>query len=263
MAGPARADEAVSAEPIEAVEIELLSYNTWGVPFPFSRGRRRARLEGTSTFLEQHGADIVGLQELFGRSRELLDPGGQQLIATDEPETGLALLSAFPTTLEREVVFAPERERDVLTRKGFLHASVTLPGAVPLQVFVTHLEAGLARERRERAARRLLEAVEATEGPAVILGDFNLSDAESDRKAAASFLEAGWKDLGEGTGPTHRFLDHRYDRIYLRDGDTWCISPLAQAVLGPGDGASKGLSDHWPVWARVSVEPCDTQAQAD
>jgi endonuclease/exonuclease/phosphatase family metal-dependent hydrolase len=242
--------------PVPPLEIEVISFNTWGLPFPFSRGRRRGRLAETSGFLAQHQADIVGLQELFGRSRAYLEPGDYGVLAGEDLQTGLAVMSGWPVELRQQALFAPERQRDILTRKGFMHATVTLPNGVDLQVFVTHFDAGLAYERRQRAAVQLLEAVDQAGGPTIVLGDFNLSDDTRDTSTEARFAEAGWRDAGSEGGPTHRLFDERFDRIYLRDGDTWCVSTQDYAVLDEDHGADKGWSDHRPVWARVNVAGC-------
>ncbi len=256
VAGSARAEPPASVAQ-EAVEIEVISYNTWGLPFPFSPGSRRGRLRGASGFLAHQRADIVGLQELFGRSRSLLEPGDYRVATSEEIETGLAVLSTLPMEAEDPEVFSPERQHDILTRKGFVHATVTLPNGVDLQVFVTHLDAGPAYERRLRAAHRLLEAVAAVEGPAIVLGDFNLGDDPRDRSIEASFAEAGWRDAGADGGATHRLFDERFDRIYLKHGDTWCVSALDYAVLSEDQGVDRGWSDHRPVWARVGVAGCE------
>lgn len=259
VAGPASAvpPAAALAEP---VELEVISYNTWGLPFPFSPGSRRGRIGGASGWLTQHQAEIVGLQELFGRSRGFMEPGDYGAASSDGVKTGLAVLSTLPMEAEEPVLFTPERQRDILTRKGFVHVTVTLPNGVSLQVFVTHLEAGRAFEGRQQAARSLLEAVEGVEGPTIVLGDFNLSDDARDTSIEASFAEAGWQDAGAGGGPTHRLFDDRFDRIYLKHGDTWCVSALDYAVLGEDQGVDKGWSDHRPVWARVGVASCEASA---
>jgi endonuclease/exonuclease/phosphatase family metal-dependent hydrolase len=251
--GEGLSDSAGAPEP---VTIDVLSFNTWGVPFPFSRGGRRGRLGGASAFLSARPADIVGLQELHGRSRDLLDHGPYAEVDEGDLQTGLALLSTLPMERRDAALFAPERPRDILTRKGYLHAVAALPNGVELQVFATHLEAGLAYERRQRAAQRLMDAVASTEGPAVVLGDFNLSGAERDLAVEQGFTQAGWRDVGADSGPTHRLLDQRLDRVYLRDGQDWCISPQTFQVLGDEHGAQRSWSDHHPVRARLMVEPC-------
>ncbi len=239
------------------VELEVISYNTWGVPFPFSRGARRGRLSGASGWLAQHRAEVVGLQEVFGRSRSFLEPGdGTTLLADDQVETGLAVLSTLPIQPRGQELFAPERRGDVMTRKGFVHAAVTLDNGVELEVFVTHMEAGLAYERRQRAARRLLAAVDAADGPVVVLGDFNLSEDPRDLDIERRFAEAGWRDAGADGGPTHRIFDERFDRIYLKHGETWCVSASEYAVLGDAHGVDAAWSDHRPVWARLEIERC-------
>jgi endonuclease/exonuclease/phosphatase family metal-dependent hydrolase len=249
-----------AAPPVDPVEIEVISYNTWAVPFPFSPGGRRDRLAGASAWMAQHDAEIVGLQELFGRSRGYLDPGaGTTLLADSDVETGLALLSALPVQERSRELFAPERQVDILTRKGFIHATVTLDNGVELAVFVTHLEAGLAFERRQRAARRLLQAVAAAEGPAVVLGDFNLSEDQRDRDIEQRFAQAGWRDAGAEGDPTHRLFDERFDRIYLVNGPSWCTTATDFAVLGEAQGVDERWSDHRPVWARLRIERCEPE----
>jgi endonuclease/exonuclease/phosphatase family metal-dependent hydrolase len=245
------------APPEPGVTVEVMSFNTWGLPFPFSPGARRSRLAEASAFFGEQHADIVGLQELLGRSRSLIDHGPYTALTGGALETGLALLSTLPLEHRQERLFAPERRWDPLTHKGYLHGQTTLSNGVQLQVFVTHLEAGLAFERRQRAARRLAEAVEVSEGPAVVMGDFNLGGAARDRAIEQEFSQLGWVDAGHGAGPTHRLLDQRLDRIYLKDGADWCLSSRDFTVLGPAQGADERWSDHRPVRATLMVEPCD------
>ncbi len=253
---PLAARAAPPEAPAEAgLELAVVTVNTWGIPFPFSPGHRRARLDRLGRLLDAVGADVVGFQELWGRARRVV-PEGWRVLPDDDRRTGLGLMSRYPARVDAVVRYEPERRHDAYTRKGYLAATVDLAPAGPeLRVFVTHLQAWGATERRAAEVDQLLAAVAAADGPALVLGDFNLSEEPADRATADRLAEAGLRDVAPEGEPTH-ISGHRFDRIFLRDGGGWCLEAEDVEVLDPHRFHLRRLSDHDAVRARLRLAPC-------
>ena len=163
----------------QAVEISVLIYNVWGLPWPVASNRRdpikkigeilgEMRMAGTEP-------DIVLLQEAFTmKSQPILELGGYpnivggpargdasvKLSKEEAPEfvkgrsiwkgeklgkwlnSGVAILSNFPIE-ERDAL--PFRRRacagfDCMANKGMLVAAIHVPGVPePIEIFTTHM----------------------------------------------------------------------------------------------------------------------------
>ena len=244
-----------------SVELDVLTLNVWGLPWPLSR-QRGARFQRILDHLDQGLHHLVGLQELWGGTHRMLDRLGLAR-AQSSQDSGLALGGDLapedrPGTRHFRRGGGPDR----LKAKGVLDASVQVPGLGALRVLVTHLQAG-ARHGGVRAHQvdELLDMAEAHRGPTLLLGDFNLhAEHAEDERSHQRLRAAGFVDAAEATGteaPT--FESHnpfvrghrreRFDRVYLRGGHGVQLCATHTAVVDEGPA----FSDHHPLRAHIAL----------
>lgn len=227
--------------------LELLTFNTWGLPFPIAqpRGERFPRIR---RMLSQLAPDVAGLQEVWNGARRLLPLDGL-LYPRSTHDTGLAVLSNHPVSSTRNLQYGSASGFDRFKGKGAMQATIEHPQLGPVKVVVTHLQAGrgaAARQARASQVDELLAFVADAPIPTVLMGDFNLYDElDSDARAHLRLGQAGFVDAAERLGveePTHGREQARLDRVYLRG-----LAPVEAEVL-----PAAGLSDHHPLRVRVS-----------
>ncbi len=228
--------------------VELLTFNTWGLPAPVAASRSK-RFPGIQRFLEDGVDDIVGLQEVWRGARRMLRLD-RLLYPRMQGDSGLALRSAHPVRGRRSLRYQQASGFDRFKDKGAMLATVEHGSAGPLQVVVTHMQAGRSdRAVSARAAQvdELLALAAPLPDPVVLMGDFNLyADLDLDRASHQRLQQAGFVDVAAAVGATestHASADERLDRVYARGA-----APLSATVLD-----SRGLSDHRPVRARIGV----------
>jgi endonuclease/exonuclease/phosphatase family metal-dependent hydrolase len=243
--------------------VTILTFNTWGLPEPIAHDRA-GRFPAIAEYLEHEAPDLAGLQEVWHGSLSLLH-GLDGLFAPErtQGDSGLALWTHHDVSAFAVTPFAASRGLDAWKSKGILEATVDLPDEGPVEVFVTHLQAGPGpRNATVRAAQidELLAAVARTSGAAVVMGDFNLYDGDAtDAASLGRLVAAGLVDAATATGceaPSYTTSSDRFDRVYLRGGD---LLPDAVEVVAydddPATEAPPPLSDHFPVRVRLHLEP--------
>lgn len=244
-------------------ELDLLTVNLWGLPWPFARERlqRKRRL---AAHLAERAYDLVGIQELWWPWRRAFEAPALRVPRTRR-DSGLALAGRLTAREDVHVAhFRHHRGPDWLKRKGVLWAEVETADGSVLRVGVTHLQA----ERRHAGVRthqvdEIVARVEAERGPVVLMGDFNLhADSDEDCRSAERLHAAGLLDAALALGldePTYGVVSpyergggrgERFDRVYLRDGAHAALRPLDTEVLDIEGGA---VSDHHPVRVRVRI----------
>lgn len=231
--------------------LEVLTYNTWGLPEPVARDRA-TRMPSIARMVREEPGDVVGLQEVWHGALRLLD---LELLRSDEAgDNGLALVTSHPVRDQRVVAFTAESGVDRMKSKGALASTVSLPELGDTRVVVTHLQAGPG-ERAAQVRARQVETVLSLAGdeaqPAILLGDFNLHAAsETDQATARRLAERGWGDVALQDGdprPTYIGKNERFDRILVRAGPSRCLTTLSVDV------PQIELSDHLPVRAMLGV----------
>ncbi len=245
-----RGARAEDCAPISA-SLDVLTYNTWGLPEPVARDRA-GRMPRIAAMVREEPADLVGLQEVWRGSLSLLD---LDLLRSDERgDNGLALVTPHPVSEQRVVAFDAETGTDRLKAKGALASTVRLPELGETRVVVTHLQAGpgeRAARVRERQVETVLALVEGEERPVILMGDFNLHHgSEDDARVERRLSTLGFADVAEQQGdprPTYIGKDERFDRILVRAGPRRCLTPLSVDV------PQIDLSDHLPVRATLGV----------
>lgn len=256
---------AAASEPTApATSVDVMTFNTWGLPYPIASSRP-SRFGQISAYLRDADLDLAALQEVWSGARGLLDLANVRF-PRDEVDSGLALVTPHDVDDVKFRTFTTARGFDRFKSKGVLRARVDLPGIGPVWVFDTHLQAGAGdANARVRAAQveELLGEVAAVDGPALVLGDFNLHvNNPIDHRTHDRLVTAGLVDAAAVAGavePTYVDAIHRYDRVWVRDGRGWHLSPAAAEVVGydddPHTAAPPLLSDHRPVRVHLSVVP--------
>jgi len=221
--------------------LRVLSYNIHGQAHLFDSHY----LERISRVIRELQPDVVGLQEVHR--------GGWKARYEDQ-----AAVIARLTGLE--VAYGPSFEgrsasfgNAVLTSGDIEHAEV-LPLPAPgeprtllhsrirvasfdLDFYVTHLAAWgrFGRSARGLQTNMVLERLQKSEGPFVLVGDLNAAPAAPElRPLLAAQL---FRMCGDAAVCTHRIMRNRIDYVFADPG--WTTLSSRAVEIGP--------SDHWPV----------------
>ena len=229
--------------------------------------------------IRAQNADIVAIQELSepvaeAARRELRAEYPYQLLSSGDEDSGLGLLSRYPLR-------AQAREREFTGQRV-----VVLVGGREIAVINVHLPAPRIETRRLRQFRPvklllgydtaqrasefagLLRAIDAAEGPLVVMGDFNTSDREPAYAQLAARLHDAYRETAWGFGFTFphgkmiKALDSltilvplvRIDYVWSKAG----VMPQAAQVV-----CDSGESDHCAVVADLRVGPDDRRPTTD
>jgi endonuclease/exonuclease/phosphatase family metal-dependent hydrolase len=245
------------------MELDLLTVNLWGLPWPFAR-ERRARKRRFSEHLARASYDVIGIQELWWPWRGALELSSL-VVPGSSRDSGLALAGRLAARDVRVEHFDEGAGPDRLKRKGVLRASLETPAGDALALWVVHLQAGRRHGAiRARQVRQLLDSQAGERRPLVLMGDFNFYEgSQEDRTSAERLAAAGLADAAlalacaEPTyhAETNRYLRarrhaHRFDRVYLRHGEGLRLRPLAAEVLRL---RPHPVSDHHPLRVRVRL----------
>lgn len=269
---------ALGSEPALARPFRVVSYNVWGLPSPLLRhGERFEELPEAINALD---ADVVLIQEAFTSKAKALTRLPNFPYFAWGPrkkflrfQSGLLILSKHPIEDVAKITFSRCGGVDCFSNKGALYARIRVPGAGPVSVFNTHLNANGHSEARVSQAAHLLRFVRSySQGlPTVVGGDFNgdwrtifAQAAKRPRRRSSFLLRDARAEFVEGNPATNaqvragytadpvrnRYLDpkatqRKLDDIVLLDGSRpWKL--LSYGLIFDGrDG--KVLSDHFGV----------------
>jgi endonuclease/exonuclease/phosphatase family metal-dependent hydrolase len=250
--------ETVRNPPAPDSEIKVVSYNI--------RWRGGEDLKKIITLLREDpnigGATILGLQEV-DRNRKRTDRKNtvKQLAQgldyhyawtappssspSDEEETGVAILSAYPLTEVTRIVLpnpGPGKRRRVA-----LGASIAI-GGTTYRFYSVHAETRISVAKKIEQMNAVLHDLARfpRETPAIIVGDFNTWEPDADSKTVELFTRAGFKTPFAGQSTFKRVilfvpLQLKLDWIWLRG--------LEAGNYGIGTKIS--ISDHWPLWTNL------------
>jgi endonuclease/exonuclease/phosphatase family metal-dependent hydrolase len=174
----------------------------------------------------------------------------EEHIARDETgETGIALLSRVPL-LEISRVELPWSE--CLWRPRLAMTASVKIGPATVHVFNAHIDphAGLPEQLAQH--RAILARADEVGGPTVLLGDFNTLTRRSVEGMRALLESNGFRTpfrTGTATWRAGAIRLHT-DWIFVR----------GLRVKEFGVARPLGVSDHWPVWAEVSLETGEDSA---
>lgn len=192
--------------------LDLLSYNTWGLPIELSGHDHERRFETMADSLLTLNKDIICLQETFHpRLRENLLTSLTQKYYTfsdyrcsseivpyikKDCYGGLMTLSVYPIVKEKFYKYPTSDETSIIEKigsKGFLY-SVIQYGDRQINIINTHLYAGdnnkAERMRMEqlRFMYAVLDTVMQVELPTFMIGDFNIHHPDVANSNAYNYI---------------------------------------------------------------------------
>ena len=242
-------------------ELKVVSYNI--------RWRSGDELKKLIGFLrddpEIGGASILGLQEVDRRKKrsgnnntvkKIADELGLHYAwaappapkATDEEETGVALLSVYPLSDVRRIVLPHEGPNK--RRRVGLGATVEVNNQ-PLRVYSVHAETRIDFDKKLEQFKSIIDdlARYPANMPAIVMGDLNTWEAGAGRKTIKLFADAGLK-TPFGASPTFRRrvmlvpISLELDWVWLRG-----LEPASFGI-----DRKIEISDHWPLWTNVKFK---------
>jgi endonuclease/exonuclease/phosphatase family metal-dependent hydrolase len=166
----------------------------------------------------------------------------EQIALHDSGDTGVALLSRFPLE-DLTRIDLPCHE--CAWRPRLAMGATLSPGSTKLRIFNVHIDPHPAADAQLTQLKVMMDQVECFDGPKVLLGDFNTLSRQKCLKTRR-FLESHGFTTPMPTGtPTWRGASLRLhaDWIFVRDVkiNRW------------GVGRPLNVSDHWPIWAEISL----------
>jgi endonuclease/exonuclease/phosphatase family metal-dependent hydrolase len=173
--------------------------------------------------------------------------------ATDEEETGVAILSIYPLSDVQRIVLphpGPGQRRRVA-----LGATVDMNNR-KWRVYSAHAETRIKIGKKLEQYKAVLDDLAnfPTDMPAIIMGDFNTWEPNVDGKVTKLFSNAGLKTpFGDQSTFRRKVLfvpiELKLDWVWLRG--------LEAATFGIDKKIE--VSDHWPLWTNVKMEPQKAQ----
>jgi endonuclease/exonuclease/phosphatase family metal-dependent hydrolase len=179
----------------------------------------------------------------------------------------LALASRLPVGAVDGHVYTHAAEEDRLAAKGVLHARLARAAGDPIDVFVTHLQAGaehgaVRRGQLEELGAFIRRKVNGAAHPVLVLGDFNVRGSLVDRQDPGSDYRFLVQTLNAAVAP-RRFVD-TWLATNAEDPDT--ASGTKPRVLPDGtlrpheervDYVFLAGSGAAPEWTRLDFFPSD------
>jgi endonuclease/exonuclease/phosphatase family metal-dependent hydrolase len=168
---------------------------------------------------------------------------------TDEEETGVAILSVYPLSDVQRIVLphpGPGQRRRVA-----LGATVQMDNR-KWRVYSAHAETRIKIGKKLEQYQAVLDDLAhfPADMPAIIMGDFNTWEPTADGKVTKLFSNAGLKTpFGDQSTFRRKVLfvpiELKLDWVWLRG--------LEAATFGIDKKVE--VSDHWPLWTNVKMEP--------
>jgi tyrosyl-DNA phosphodiesterase 2 len=255
---------------VDRDELNLATFNIW-----FNDYFAEQRYLAIADLLSQDMPDVMVFQEVTpaGLAVFLAQPWIREhyvhAAATGDElgNYGMLMLSRLPLS---RATYTPLRTR---LARGFLCAELSINGSAQV-ICSVHLESGRAASRlRARQLRRIFRALNGAEN-AVVLGDFNMRDAENDRITPPycdlwPALRPDDDGFTEDTSINLMRLDSknkhrhvRFDRVLLK-GPGWSATDIDLVGTEPISGAHPRVfpSDHFGVLCRLTRRPAADASQ--
>lgn len=168
--------------------------------------------------------------------------------ATDEEETGVAILSVYPLSEVRRIVLphpGPNRRRRVA-----LGATVEMHDR-RWRVYSAHAETRIKIGKKLEQYKAVLDdlAQFPADMPAIVMGDLNTWEPYAHGKVAKLFFQAGMKTpFGDQSTFKRKIMfvpiKLKLDWVWLRG-----LEPVTFGI-----DREIEISDHWPLWTNVKME---------
>lgn len=251
----------VSVKRAVPVEIKIVSYNM--------RWRGGDDLVELIKLLKDDkeigGATVIGLQEVdrnrkrtnnTNTARKMAEELGMHYAwaapppapgkERDEEETGVAILSPFPITDITRIVLPNPGPGG--RRRAAIGATVQI-GENKLRVYSVHAEIRTSNEKRIGQLQAVLDDLKSNHAQvkhSVVLGDFNTPMGKDTAATTRLFTEKGFQTPFSINEPTWKtfMIKLKLDWLWLRGFD----------VKGYGIDKETEMSDHWPLWATVTLK---------
>lgn len=239
-------------------EIKVVTYNV--------RWRSGKDLQNIIKLLQDDpeigGASILALQEVDRHKKRSGHSNTAKLIAhelglhyawaappapkaTDEEETGVAIMSVYPLSDVQRIVLPHEGPGK--RRRVALGATVEIENR-KWRIYSAHSETRIAVSKKLEQFKAVLDdlARYPADMPAIVMGDLNTWEPSADGKTAKFFTDAGWKTPFGGEATFRRrvlmvAIELKLDWVWLRGLEaTSC-----------GIDRKIEISDHWPLWTNL------------
>lgn len=276
-------------ERAEAIAARLACFDIVALQETINEQRRNEmfeRLEAAGRWCGKPSRLPTGRMFAVVEGPDATDQDGWLPLVGDE----LALASRLPVLATDSHVYRNAAQQDALAAKGVLHARLANGSAGPIDVFVTHLQAGaehgeVRRRQIDELAAFVRAKVNGTAHPVFVLGDFNVRGSLVDRQnpdsdyrylvrtleraVAPRRLRDAWlvanaddPDTASGTKPrvlpdgTVRPHEERIDYLFVAGSDAaprWMRRDFFPSDLSI-DGEPLGhLSDHAALLAGIAL----------
>lgn len=257
-------------------ELNVLSYNVWGLPGLLGT-KRKERFERLGATLNAY--DVVALQEAFSDDIEALkqSSGFPHHFRLDngtllKTNSGLYILSKYPITKTASTTFNHCTGANCLANKGVLMVRVEHPKIGPVDVYTTQFQdddSAKAKTIRTTENNRVLQEFilrNSSSYPVIIAGDFNsvpdqaeYADLMKRMPLTDVYSRLNPKDPGYTLTPDNPMTGgegtpKRVDYIFALQKTGVEITPLESKVTHqqPVDGVV--LSDHYGVSAKLRIK---------
>jgi endonuclease/exonuclease/phosphatase family metal-dependent hydrolase len=169
--------------------------------------------------------------------------------STDEEETGVAILSFYPLSDVHRIVLphpGPGQRRRVA-----LGATIEMPNG-RWRIYSAHAETRIKIDKKLEQYKAVLDDLAnfPVDMPAMVMGDFNTWEPNVGGKVKKLFSTAGWKTPFADQSTFRRKvlfvpIELKLDWVWLRG--------LEAATFGVDKKVE--VSDHFPLWTNVRMEP--------
>lgn len=213
-------------------------------------------------------ADIILMQEVYKSTdcspacavaaalgmHSMYAPGHGAQAGSD----GVAILSRTPLR-DGHVIELPDNFVMFNGGRRVALAAFTTIGTTPVQLIAVHLENRISVAKRRAQLAPVLQYAKQTPGPTIITGDMNTSPftwaggvlpfpAAQGSRLEDLARNAGFDTPVADSGPTTPWLSMKLDAIYTHD----------VRVLNYGVANTVTASDHYPLWAEVTLATATT-----
>ncbi len=229
--------------------LNIVSYN-----IKYSRNIAAA-IELLRTSAETVGADIICLQEMGAAGvKEIAHTLGYNYVyypSSHDPHTkkdfGPATLTRFQILNDRKIFLPPRYDKKIHKIQRIATVATISANEKELIVISTHLGVFISPAERARQVKTILSAVNNENAPCIIAGDFNTFTARHRQAIEKELQKEDFSLASESVKWTYKnwyLLNKKsvYDFIFVRGGDP----------QSSGSIPDRTVSDHRPVWARVT-----------